>query len=113
MTDQTPIAINIGSNVDKERCIPHAIRLLRRHPQIHIDVMSRVFRSESVGGPDDLFGETTVETAADGSFTLTAPAVPGLGGIPMTIEGTFTPDGFSGTYTIPDLAEGTFEATKN
>ncbi|NNF68675.1 MAG: GTP cyclohydrolase I FolE [Acidimicrobiia bacterium] len=52
MTDQTPIAINIGSNVDKERCIPHAIRMLRRHPQIHIDVMSRVFRSESVGGPD-------------------------------------------------------------
>lgn len=59
---------------------------------------------------DDLFGQTTAEFAEDGSFTLTAPEVPGLG-LEMIVEGTASGDaGFSGTYTITGLAEGTFEA---
>ncbi|MBT8212541.1 MAG: 2-amino-4-hydroxy-6-hydroxymethyldihydropteridine diphosphokinase, partial [Acidimicrobiia bacterium] len=53
MAEITPIAISIGSNIDRERCVPHAIRLLRRHQRINIDVVSRVFRSQAVGGTDD------------------------------------------------------------
>jgi hypothetical protein len=59
---------------------------------------------------DDLFGESSAEMDADGHFVLEAPAVPGLGGISMTIEGDLSEDGFVGTYVIPGLAEGTFEA---
>ena len=59
---------------------------------------------------DDVFGESTVEVGVDGHFVFESEAVPGLGGLPMTIEGDMTAEGVTGTYVIPDLAEGTFEA---
>jgi GTP cyclohydrolase I len=45
--------ISVGSNVDKERNIPEAIRLLRRAPGVTVERVSRIFESPSVGGPDD------------------------------------------------------------
>ncbi len=66
----------------------------------------------SVTGGEELLGEkTTVETDESGHFVLTADSVPGLGDLSITIEGDASPDGFTGTYTIPGLAEGTFKAT--
>jgi hypothetical protein len=64
------------------------------------------------GGTNDVFGDFTIEVDAAGHLTLTAPAVPGVGDRTMTIEGDFTNDGFTGTYTIVGLAEGTFAATR-
>ncbi len=48
---QTIIAI--GSNVEKERYLPEAIRLLRRHRRIEVRDVSRFFESAAVGGPPD------------------------------------------------------------
>ena len=45
--------IALGSNVEKERYLPEAIRLLRRHRRIEVRDVSRFFESASVGGPDD------------------------------------------------------------
>jgi len=42
-----------GSNLDKERCIPESIRLLRRHPGINVRAVSSCYESSSVGGPAD------------------------------------------------------------
>ncbi len=62
-------------------------------------------------GSDPLFGDFTIEYS-DGHLTFTAPAVPGLGGKTMTVDGDFAGDSFSGTYAIVDLAEGAFEASR-
>ena len=73
----------------------------------------------TAGGPyagtSDLFGDFTVEVDADGHLVMTAPAVPGLGGMTMVTEGDFTADGFAATYLITNpagstFAEGTMEA---
>ena len=53
---------------------------------------------------DELFGDSTVDFADDGAMTLTAGAVPVLGGLAMIVEGN--PDPFSMTYTILN-ADGT------
>ena len=45
--------ISLGSNIEKERHIPEAIRLLRRHRRIEVRKVSRFFESEPVGGPED------------------------------------------------------------
>ncbi len=42
-----------GSNLDKERCLPEAMRRLRRHPDIQVRAVSPCFESASVGGPTD------------------------------------------------------------
>jgi hypothetical protein len=63
-------------------------------------------------GTDPLFGDFTIEYL-DGHLVFTALAVPGLGGKTMTVEGDFADGSFNGTYTIPDLAEGTFETTRS
>ena len=52
-TDTTEIVIVAGSNVDRERCVPAAIRRLRRHRDIHVRSVSSCYESPSVGGPDD------------------------------------------------------------
>lgn len=62
-------------------------------------------------GTNELFGDYTIEYS-DGHFSFTAPSVPGVGNLEMTIEGDFVDGTFSGTYTIVGLAEGTFEATR-
>ena len=70
--------------------------------------------SESEGpfaGTDSLFGDFTIDYS-EGHLVFTAPAVPGLGGKTMAVEGDFAGDSFSGTCTIIDLAEGTFESTR-
>ena len=43
----------LGSNIEKERNLPEAIRLLRRAPGIKVEEVSGVFESASVGGPAD------------------------------------------------------------
>ena len=53
MAEHVPAVILIGSNIEKERNVPEAIHLLRRAPDISVERVSRVFESESVGGPDD------------------------------------------------------------
>jgi len=73
-----------------------------------------VYEVDLVGSPsdfdnsDDLFGDSSATFDADGGFSLTAPSVPGVGGLEMTIEGQFTETGAEGTYTITGLADGTF-----
>ena len=42
-----------GSNLNKERCLPEAIRRLRRNRDIHVKAVSGCFESRSVGGPPD------------------------------------------------------------
>ena len=43
------VVISLGSNIERERHIPEAIRRLRRHQRIDVTGVSRVFESESVG----------------------------------------------------------------
>ena len=42
-----------GSNLDRERCLPEAIRRLRRNSDINVKAVSSCFESKSVGGPPD------------------------------------------------------------
>jgi len=44
--------ISIGSNIEKERHLPEAIRLLRRHRRIDVKKVSRFFESAPAGGPE-------------------------------------------------------------
>ncbi len=53
MSEPTSAIILIGSNIEKERNIPEAVRLLRRAPGVTVDRVSRIFESPSVGGPPD------------------------------------------------------------
>ena len=45
--------ISIGSNIERERNMPEAIRLLRRSPHITVERVSHFYESPSVGGPED------------------------------------------------------------
>jgi len=52
MRDGTAQAIiAIGSNIERERNLPEAIRLLRRASHITVEKVSRFYESPSVGGP--------------------------------------------------------------
>ncbi len=52
MRDGTAKAIiAIGSNIERERNLPEAIRLLRRASHITVEKVSRFYESPSVGGP--------------------------------------------------------------
>ena len=51
--EHTEVIIAAGSNVDRERCMPAAIRRLRRHPDIWVRSVSPCYESPSVGGPAD------------------------------------------------------------
>ena len=53
----------------------------------------------------DLMGEATLEIDEAGNVTLEAPSVPGLGGLPLMVEGSM---GSEITYTIGDGAGGVF-----
>jgi hypothetical protein len=70
----------------------------------------------SAGGPyagsNDLLGEFTVEVEADGHVVITAPAVPGLG-LEVIMEADIADGVVTGTYDIPGLAEGVFDATRS
>jgi GTP cyclohydrolase I len=50
---QVNAVILAGSNLDKERCLPEAIRRLRRNSDIQVKAVSACFESRSVGGPPD------------------------------------------------------------
>lgn len=52
-TQPTKVIIAAGSNVDRERCMPEAIRRLRRHPDIVVRSVSTCYDSEAVGAQDD------------------------------------------------------------
>ncbi len=63
---------------------------------------------------DDLFGASTADISDDGTVTIIAAAVPGLGGLTMIVEGIPDPGGFQMVYSIlnPDssvFAEGTVD----
>ena len=47
------VVISAGSNIEKERNLAEAIRLIRRHRRIDVKAVSRFFESTSVGGPAD------------------------------------------------------------
>jgi GTP cyclohydrolase I len=47
------VVIVAGSNIDKEHCLPDAVRQLRRHSDINVKSVSTCFESPSVGGPAD------------------------------------------------------------
>ncbi len=52
MTDpKTEAIILAGSNVDRDRCMPAAVRALRRHKDINVRAVSDCYDSPSVGGP--------------------------------------------------------------
>ena len=53
VSTDTEVIIVAGSNVDRDRCMPEAVRRLRRHPQIAVRSVSSCFESPSVGGPED------------------------------------------------------------
>jgi GTP cyclohydrolase I len=53
MSPQVSAVILAGSNLDKERCLPEAIRRLRRSADIQVRSVSSCFESRSVGGPPD------------------------------------------------------------
>jgi GTP cyclohydrolase I len=46
------VIISVGSNIERERHIPEAIRLIRRNRQVDVHKVSRFFESDSVGGPE-------------------------------------------------------------
>jgi GTP cyclohydrolase I len=47
------VVISAGSNIEKQRNLAEAIRLMRRHRRIDVKAVSRIFESASVGGPKD------------------------------------------------------------
>ena len=53
MRDSRLAIISIGSNIEKERNIAEAVRLLRRAPGVTVERVSQVFESPSVGGRED------------------------------------------------------------
>jgi GTP cyclohydrolase I len=50
-TEFVETIIALGSNIEKERHLPEAIRLMRRHRRIEVRKVSRFFESAPVGGP--------------------------------------------------------------
>ena len=60
-------------------------------------------------GYSEFIGDSTFEIDEAGNFTLTG--MPPALGSELEITGTLTSAGFTGTYNIPGLAEGTFSAT--
>jgi GTP cyclohydrolase I len=53
MNELVNAVVLAGSNLDKERCLPEAIRRLRRNRDIQVKAVSACFESRSVGGPPD------------------------------------------------------------
>jgi GTP cyclohydrolase I len=51
--NMSDVIISLGSNIERERHIPEAIRLIRRNRHIDVHKVSRFFESESAGGPED------------------------------------------------------------
>ncbi len=51
--DRGQVLISVGSNVDREKHLPEAVRLLRRNRFIEVMDVSRVFESPSIGGGPD------------------------------------------------------------
>ena len=49
-SEHVEVVISVGSNIEKERHLPEAIRLLRRHRNIEVRDVSRFYESEAVGG---------------------------------------------------------------
>ena len=53
---RTDVVISLGSNIERERHIPEAVRLLRRQRDIDVIRVSRIFESDAVGGDPDAPG---------------------------------------------------------
>ncbi len=64
-----------------------------------------------LGGGDELFGQSDLTVDDAGNFVLTAPSVPGVGNVAMTMNGTRVATGYEGTYEITGVASGTFTLT--
>ncbi len=65
-----------------------------------------------LGGGTDLFGETDFTVDDNGGWVLHSGAVPGVGGLEMTMTASAVSGGYEGAYEIVGLAEGTFALTK-
>lgn len=46
------VIISLGSNIERERHLPEAIRLIRRNRHVDVHKVSRFFESDSIGGPE-------------------------------------------------------------
>ena len=49
-SEYVEVVLSVGSNIEKERHLPEAIRLLRRHDNLEVTAVSRFYESEAVGG---------------------------------------------------------------
>ena len=52
-SEQVEVVISVGSNIDKEKHLPSAIRLLRGHRDIEVRKVSGFYESEAVGSHKD------------------------------------------------------------
>ncbi len=52
-TPYVHVVVAVGSNVERERNVPEAIRRLRRHRRISVEGVSRFYETVPVGGPPD------------------------------------------------------------
>ena len=66
-SEQVEVVISVGSNIDKEKHLPEAIRLLRGHRNIEVTKVSGFYESAAVGGSKDappfLNAAIVIETA--------------------------------------------------
>jgi GTP cyclohydrolase IA len=51
--EHAEVIIIAGSNLDRERCLPEAVRQLRRNADVVVRSVSGCYESPSVGGPSD------------------------------------------------------------
>lgn len=62
MAAEHSVIILLGSNIDRERNIPEALRRLAAHPGLDLKASSRVYTTEPVGGtgPQPVFANAAV-----------------------------------------------------
>ena len=53
MSEYSQAVISVGSNIERERYLPEAIRALRRCERIDVERVSRFYESAAQGGPPD------------------------------------------------------------
>ena len=51
--NQVDVVISLGSNIERERHVPEAVRLLRRHRDIEVIRVSRIYESDAVEAAPD------------------------------------------------------------
>jgi GTP cyclohydrolase I len=69
----TRVVISLGSNIEREKNLPLAVRAMRQHPDLAILDTSCIFESEAVGGDYPAFynASVVVETKLDPAHLVT------------------------------------------